>query len=210
MKWGIRRYQNSDGSLTSAGRQRYSGQKVSSSDRAAATKYVMGRRLVSNGVSTAASGNPLAGAGVAIAGAALSKSANKYAENRNGKSSSHRSSHNSSNSSSHRSTPKLAPNAKSIVRSKDVKGTNHKFTEEEALAETQKWMDKHQGEYSFNYTPSKKRNTVGSKLNQLVNRAITKTQSASINGLSNQTIDFGNQAIQANNWAMEQSIRANN
>lgn len=95
-------------------------------------------------------------------------------------------------------------------RAKDVKGTNHKFTEEEALAETQKWMDKHQGEYSFNYTPSKKRNTVGSKLNQLVNRAITKTQSASINGLSNQTIDFGNQAIQANNWAMEQSIRANN
>ena len=31
MKWGVRRYQNKDGSLTSAGKKRYSGDSDSSS-----------------------------------------------------------------------------------------------------------------------------------------------------------------------------------
>lgn len=45
MKWGVRRYQNKDGSLTAAGRSRYSGPGESSNDDWVSKEYGLGNKL---------------------------------------------------------------------------------------------------------------------------------------------------------------------
>lgn len=59
MKWGVRRYQNKDGSLTDAGKKRYnqnseSGESEKSSNRAATAKKVAGVAIATATVATAA------------------------------------------------------------------------------------------------------------------------------------------------------------
>lgn len=68
MKWGVRRFRNKDGSLTSAGKKRYDGDSVSDGKK---SKWKKGRKVA------AIAGGTAAAAGVAAGGVALAKSLKK-------------------------------------------------------------------------------------------------------------------------------------
>lgn len=53
MKWGVRRYQKNDGSLTPAGRKRYSDDSPPSSKKTSATKKSSGTKRTSTAKKTA-------------------------------------------------------------------------------------------------------------------------------------------------------------
>ena len=73
MKWGVRRFRNKDGSLTSAGKKRYDGDSVSDEKK---SKWKKGRKVAAivGGAVTAA--GAAAGGAVAIKKATSSKKAN--------------------------------------------------------------------------------------------------------------------------------------